>query len=99
MPVLPEAPGTFDTGSATPRIGWAGEAVRRAMASAPPPVPHVQMKSMGRDGYFSCAATDGAPTAPRRNSANPTTTLRLSLMRALLVFVGTSRRPPRAGPG
>jgi hypothetical protein len=52
-PVLPEAPGTFDTGSATPSSGWASAPICRAMLSAPPPVPHVQMKSTGRLGNFS----------------------------------------------
>src|SRR3990172_2681061 len=61
-PVFPDAPGTFETGMATPRIGWACWPIVRAMASAPPPAPHVTMKSIGRDGYFSWAPAAGSPT-------------------------------------
>src|SRR5438552_1846382 len=39
------------------------------MASAPPPVPHVQMKSIGREGYFSWAA---APALTRTSAARAT---------------------------
>lgn len=60
---MPEAPGTFEMGSATPRSGWLIAASCRAIESAPPPVPHGTMKSMGRLGYFSCARAAGTSVA------------------------------------
>src|SRR5687767_31244 len=81
MPVLPDAPGTLETGSATPRLGWLRAPIWRAMASAPPPVPHVQMKSIGRDGYFSWAAT---ALTKRTNTARTTGKARMA---HLLLFL------------
>src|SRR5215470_17152629 len=63
MPVFPDAPGTFETGSATPSKGWLRLEICRAIVSAPPPVPHVQMMSIGRFGNFSCAITGPAAIA------------------------------------
>src|SRR2546430_12357949 len=69
MPVFPDAPGTFETGSATPSTGWARLEICRAIVSAPPPVPHVQMMSIGRLGNFSCAATWLTATASRTHAS------------------------------
>src|SRR2546430_16796052 len=69
MPVFPDAPGTFETGSATPGTGWARLEICRAIVSAPPPVPHVQMISIGRLGNFSCAATWLTATASRTHAS------------------------------
>src|SRR6266478_3190577 len=69
MPVFPDAPGTFETGSATPSTGWVRLEICRAIVSAPPPVPHVQMISIGRLGNFSCAATWLTATASRTHAS------------------------------
>src|SRR2546429_9991739 len=92
MPVFPDAPGTFETGSATPSTGWARLEICRAIVSAPPPVPHVQMISIGRFGNFSCAATWLTATARRT----------LASVRTLIVDLpttapGSGRLPHQAG--
>src|SRR5262245_12125511 len=63
MPVPPVAPGTFSTGIPWPRFGSSSLLTSRASWSAPPPGPHGTMSSIGRDGYFSCAALGPARPA------------------------------------
>src|SRR5436190_5449424 len=65
MPVLPVAPGTLTTVKETLRSSSIILPDLRATWSAPPPGPHGTINSIGRDGYFSCAAATHAANASR----------------------------------
>jgi hypothetical protein len=80
----------LETGKGTPRKGSVSLPSTRTIWSDPPPTPQVQMKSIGREGYFSCPKADDAPRISANATTNPTHFSPLRFMVIVLQFVPES---------